>query len=88
MSLMFGGALSAQLTSALMGEVANNGPNDNVTEVIMALLAEVADVIIPETDTPGACMTSVSCVNPSLTLMALTARAVGFAVGEMKKGDL
>ncbi|MDF1659785.1 MAG: GMC family oxidoreductase [Verrucomicrobiales bacterium] len=38
--------------------------------------------------TDGACMTSVSCVNPSLTFMALTARAVDFAVGEMKKGDL
>ena len=38
--------------------------------------------------TDGACMTSASCVNPSLTYMALTARAVDFAVGEMKKGDL
>ena len=35
--------------------------------------------------TDGACMTSASCVNPSLTYMALTARAVDFAVGEMKK---
>ncbi len=38
--------------------------------------------------TDGACMTSASCVNPSLTYMALTARAVDFAVGEMKKGNL
>ncbi|MDF1824773.1 MAG: GMC family oxidoreductase [Verrucomicrobiales bacterium] len=38
--------------------------------------------------TDGACMTSASCVNPSLTFMALTARAVDFAVEEMKKGDL
>ncbi len=38
--------------------------------------------------TDGACMTSVSCVNPSLTFMALTARAADFAVTEMKKGDL
>jgi len=38
--------------------------------------------------TDGACMTSVSCVNPSLTFMALTARAADFAVAEMKKGDL
>jgi len=36
--------------------------------------------------TDGACMTSASCVNPSLTYMALTARAVDFAVGELKKG--
>ena len=38
--------------------------------------------------TDGACMTSVACVNPSLTFMALTARAADFAVGEMKRGDL
>lgn len=38
--------------------------------------------------TDGACMTSASCVNPSLTYMALTARAVDFAVNEMKKGNL
>ncbi|OLY92968.1 Choline dehydrogenase [Cnuella takakiae] len=35
--------------------------------------------------TDGACMTSAACVNPSLTYMALTARAVNHAVGEMKK---
>ncbi len=39
-------------------------------------------------NTDGACMTSAGCVNPSLTYMALTARAVDFAVGEMKKGQL
>lgn len=38
--------------------------------------------------TDGACMTSASCVNPSLTYMALTARAVDFAVNALKKGDL
>ncbi len=38
--------------------------------------------------TDGACMTSASCVNPSLTYMALTARAADFAVGELKKGNL
>ncbi len=35
--------------------------------------------------TDGACMTSSSCVNPSLTYMALTARAAHHAVSEMKK---
>lgn len=34
--------------------------------------------------TDGACMTSASCVNPSLTYMALTARAADFAVKEFK----
>jgi choline dehydrogenase-like flavoprotein len=38
--------------------------------------------------TDGACMTSASCVNPSLTYMALTARACDHAVGEVKKRNL
>ncbi len=38
--------------------------------------------------TDGACMVSASCVNPSLTYMALTARAANFAVQEMKKKSL
>lgn len=38
--------------------------------------------------TDGACMTSASCVNPSLTYMALTARAANFAVKEKKKGNI
>ncbi len=38
--------------------------------------------------TDGACMTSAGCVNPSLTYMALTARAADFAVNELKKGNL
>ncbi|MCO5277043.1 MAG: GMC family oxidoreductase [Saprospiraceae bacterium] len=38
--------------------------------------------------TDGACMTSASCVNPSLTYMALTARAADFAVKELKKMNL
>jgi choline dehydrogenase-like flavoprotein len=38
--------------------------------------------------TDGAFMTSASCVNPSLTYMAFTARAVDFAVTELKKGNL
>ena len=38
--------------------------------------------------TDGACMTSAGCQNPSLTYMALTARAASHAVDEMKKGNL
>ena len=38
--------------------------------------------------TDGGCMTSSACVNPSLTYMALTARACDFAVSEMKKNNL
>lgn len=38
--------------------------------------------------TDGAAMTSSGCQNPSLTYMALTARAADFAVSELKKGNL
>ena len=38
--------------------------------------------------TDGAAMTSSSCVNPSLTYMALTARAVDHAVGARARGEL
>jgi choline dehydrogenase-like flavoprotein len=38
--------------------------------------------------TDGSCMTSGGCQNPSLTYMALTARACEFAANELKKGNL
>jgi choline dehydrogenase-like flavoprotein len=38
--------------------------------------------------TDGACMTSTSTQNPSLTYMALTARACDYAVSQMKKNEL
>lgn len=38
--------------------------------------------------TDGGAMVSSSCVNPSLTYMALTARACDYAVRQMKKGEL
>ncbi len=38
--------------------------------------------------TDGACMTSNSTQNPSLTFMAITARAADYAVKEFKKGNL
>lgn len=47
-------------------------------------LHEVPNVFV----TDGACMTSSSCVNPSLTYMALTARAADFAVQQLKKMEL
>jgi choline dehydrogenase-like flavoprotein len=45
---------------------------------------EVKNVFV----TDGSCMTSAACQNPSLTYMALTARACDFAVKELKKGNL
>lgn len=38
--------------------------------------------------TDGACMTSTSTQNPSLTYMAFSARAADYAFGELKKGNL
>jgi choline dehydrogenase-like flavoprotein len=45
---------------------------------------EVQNIFI----TDGSCMTSAGCQNPSLTYMALTARACDFAVTELKKGNI
>ena len=47
-------------------------------------LHEVPNVFI----TDGSCMTSGACLNPSLTYMALTARACDYAVKEMKKMNI
>jgi choline dehydrogenase-like flavoprotein len=38
--------------------------------------------------TDGACMTSTSTQNPSLTYMAFAARSADYAVSEMKKGNM
>jgi len=38
--------------------------------------------------TDGSCMTSAACVNPSLTYMALTARACDHAVGALKRNEI
>jgi choline dehydrogenase-like flavoprotein len=38
--------------------------------------------------TDGSCMVSTSCVNPSLTYMALTARAADYAVSELNRRNL
>lgn len=45
---------------------------------------EVPNVFI----TDGSAMTSSACVNPSLTYMALTARACNYAVNELKKMNI
>jgi choline dehydrogenase-like flavoprotein len=38
--------------------------------------------------TDGSCMTSAACQNPSLTYMALTARAADYAVKALKKNEI
>ena len=53
-ALMMGGILSAPTLAGAMGRVTNLGPSVAVSVEQEALLAEVADVIIPTTSTPGA----------------------------------
>jgi choline dehydrogenase-like flavoprotein len=57
--------------------------HDAKTSVLNAFnqMHEVPNVFI----TDGSCMTSSSYVNPSITYMALTARACDYAVSELKK---
>jgi choline dehydrogenase-like flavoprotein len=47
-------------------------------------LHDAPNLFVPD----GACMTSSACVNPSLTYMALTARASDYAVQQLKRGEL
>jgi hypothetical protein len=53
-TLLMGGVLSTQLTAGLMGQVINPGASVPVGPEQQKFLAEVADIIIPTTDTPGA----------------------------------
>jgi len=53
-TLMMGGMISAPLMAGVMGEKLNFGPSLTISADQEALLAEVADVIIPTTSTPGA----------------------------------
>lgn len=78
-SISFPGNANHEMGTARMGR-------DPKTSVLNAWngMHEVPNVFI----TDGSCMTSSSCVNPSLTYMALTARACDYAVKELKKGSL
>ncbi|QOR76770.1 MAG: GMC family oxidoreductase [Thermoflavifilum sp.] len=59
---------------------------DPKTSVLNAFnqMHDVKNVFI----TDGSCMASTACQNPSLTYMALTARAADYAVRELKKGNI
>ncbi|HEY4335551.1 MAG TPA: GMC family oxidoreductase, partial [Puia sp.] len=74
-----GGSAVHEMGTARMGR-------DSKTSVLNAFnqMHDVKNVFI----TDGACMTSSATQNPSLTYMALTARACDFAVTALKKGDL
>ncbi len=53
-ALMMGGVLAAPLMAGVMGQVTNTGESVIISAEQEAFLAEVADIIIPTTDTPGA----------------------------------
>jgi choline dehydrogenase-like flavoprotein len=77
--ISFPGGANHEMGVARMGK-------DPKTSVLNSFnqMHEVKNVFI----TDGSCMTSSSCVNPSLTYMALTARACDYAVKEMKKLEI
>ncbi|MEO6000534.1 MAG: GMC family oxidoreductase [Chitinophagaceae bacterium] len=70
------GAAIHEMGTARMGE-------DSKTSVLNKWnqMHDIKNIFI----TDGACMTSSACQNPSLTYMALTARACDYAVRELKK---
>lgn len=74
-----GGECKHEMGTARMG-------HDPKTSVLNAnnQLHEVPNVFI----TDGSCMTSSACQNPSLTYMALTARACNFAVTALKRNEI
>ncbi|MEC3878970.1 GMC family oxidoreductase [Parapedobacter sp. 10938] len=75
----FPGAAIHEMGTARMGK-------DPKTSVLNQWnqMHEVKNVFV----TDGACMTSSACQNPSLTYMALTARACDYAVKELKKQNI
>ena len=78
-AISFPGNANHEMGTARMG-------NDPKTSVLNKWnqLHECANVFI----TDGSCMTSSACLNPSLTYMAITARACDYAVKEMNKLNL
>jgi hypothetical protein len=53
-TFLLGGTISAPLMAGVMGEKLNFGPSLAISDQQEALLADIADVIIPTTSTPGA----------------------------------
>lgn len=78
-NMSFPGNANHEMGTARMGR-------DKKTSVLNSFnqMHDVPNVFV----TDGSCMVSGSCVNPSLTYMALTARACDHAVSEMKKNNL
>lgn len=78
-SLSFPGNANHEMGTARMGR-------DPKTSVLNAYnqMHEVPNVFISD----GSCMTSSACLNPSITYMALTARACDYAVQELRKQNI
>ena len=76
---MIGGAAIHEMGTARMGRDPRESVVNEYNQVHAAENVFVTD---------GACMTSASCVNPSLTYMALTARAADYAVKRLQAGDI
>ncbi|MEQ7799528.1 GMC family oxidoreductase [Pedobacter sp. ASV1-7] len=74
-----GGSTAHEMGTARMG----NDPKTSVLNKFNQIHA-VKNVFV----TDGSCMTSSGCQNPSLTYMALTARACDYAYNELKSGNL
>ncbi len=77
--MSFPGNANHEMGTVRMGRTAK-------TSVLNAFnqMHEVKNVFV----TDGSCMASSSCLNPSITYMALTARACDYAVKELKKGNI
>jgi choline dehydrogenase-like flavoprotein len=78
-SMSFPGNANHEMGVARMGRDPKNSVLNPFNQ-----LHEVPNVFV----TDGSCMVSSSCVNPSLTYMALTARACDYAVKELKKQNI
>ena len=77
--ISFPGNANHEMGTARMGK----NPKTSVLNAFNQM-HEVKNVFV----TDGSFMASASCVNPSLTYMAMTARACAYAVDEMKKQNL
>ncbi len=77
--MSFPGNANHEMGTARMGK----DPKTSVLNAFNQMYA-VKNIFI----TDGSSMASSSCVNPSLTYMALTARACDYAVNELKKNNL
>lgn len=78
-NMMSPGNANHEMGTARMGKDPRNSVLNPFNQ-----MHEVPNIFI----TDGSCMNSSACVNPSLTYMALTARACHYAIDQMKKNNI